>query len=168
MTAAPRTDPDQALAFQAHDHSHCCGDLIARAQVIAEERGARLTPVRRRVLEILLEDHRALGAYEVLERLGQDGFGNQPPVAYRALDFLVEQGFAHRVSRLNAFIACTHPGQDHSPAFLICRTCQAVAEAPGRGIHAAVEAAAAALGFATERTIIEALGRCPACQEAVE
>ncbi len=168
MTATPPTDPVQALAFQAHDHSHCCGDLIARAQMIAAERGARLTPVRRRVLEILLEHHRALGAYEVLERLGQDGFGNQPPVAYRALDFLVEQGFAHRVSRLNAFIACTHPGQDHSPAFLICRTCQAVAEAPGSGIHAAVEAAAAALDFAIERTIIEALGLCPACQEAAE
>ncbi len=164
----PAPPPDQTLAFQAHDHSHCCGDLIARAQVIAGERGARLTPVRRRVLEILLEHHRALGAYEVLERLGQDGFGNQPPVAYRALDFLVEQGLAHRVARLNAFIACTHPGQDHSPAFLICRNCQAVAEAPGGGIHAAVETAASLLGFAVERTIIEALGLCPACQEAVE
>lgn len=166
MIAPPPTN--QTLAFQAHDHSHCCGDLIARAQEIAGERGARLTPVRRRVLEILLEGHRALGAYEVLERLGQDGFGNQPPVAYRALDFLVEQGFAHRVARLNAFIACSHPGQDHSPAFLICRACQAVAEAPGAGIHAAVAAAAAPLGFATERTIIEALGLCPACQEAAD
>ena len=58
------------------------------------------------VLEILLESHRAMGAYEVLERLAAEGFGKQPPVAYRALDFLVEHGLALRVRRLNAYAAC--------------------------------------------------------------
>lgn len=154
------------LAFHVHDHSHCCGDLIKQAEEIAAARGARLTPVRRRVLEILLEQHRALGAYEVLERLAQDGFGNKPPVAYRALDFLVEQGMAHRVARLNAFMACTHPGQSHSPAVLICRSCQTVAEAPGTEIQAAIEGAAASAGFVVESTAIEVLGQCPACQGA--
>ena len=157
---------DAALAFQAHDHSHCSGELIRQAEDIAAARGARLTPVRRRVLEILLEQHRALGAYEVLDRLAQDGFGNKPPVAYRALDFLVEQGLAHRVARLNAFMACTHPGQSHSPAVLICRSCQTVAEAPGTKIHTAIESASADAGFVVERTAIEILGQCPACQRS--
>ena len=63
---------------------------------------------------------------EVLDRLRDAGFGSQPPVAYRALDFLVANGFAHKIERLNAFIACAHPGAAHAPAFLICRACDAV------------------------------------------
>ncbi|GGH49950.1 transcriptional repressor [Frigidibacter albus] len=158
-------ETETALAFADHDHAHCAGDTLARAEVVAAERGARLTPVRRRVLEILLEAHRAMGAYEVLDRLAAEGFGNQPPVAYRALEFLVEHGLAHRVRRLNAFAACMHPGQDHSPVFLICKSCDAVAEAPAEPVRAALAAAAGAVGFTVERATVEALGLCGACRE---
>ena len=151
-------------AFAPHDHSHCSGDVLARAEGVLAGAGARLTPVRKRVLEILLEAHRALGAYDVLQRLAAEGFGNQPPVAYRALEFLVEHGLAHRIRRLNAFTACMHPGEAHSPAFLICRLCDVVAEAPAATVVAALDEAAAGLGFAIERSNIEALGLCPACQ----
>lgn len=154
------------VAFAQHDHSHCSGDVMARAVALAEAQGVKLTPVRRRVLEILLEEHRALGAYDVLQRLAAEGFGNQPPVAYRALDFLVENGLAHRIRRLNAFAACMHPGEAHAPAFLICRACNHVAEAPAAPVRAALDAAAAALGFSIERSNIEALGLCPGCREA--
>ncbi len=156
----------QGVAFRQHDHARCSSDTLARADEVARERGVRLTPVRRRALEILLEEHRALGAYEVLERLAEDGFGKQPPVAYRALDFLVEQGFAHRVQRLNAFAACLHPGEDHDAAFLICRQCNAVAETPAARARAALEAVAAPTGFVVERSSIEAVGLCPACRAA--
>ena len=153
-------------SFRDHDHAHCTGDVLARAEAITAASGARLTPVRRRVLEILVEAHRALGAYDVLQRLSAEGFGNQPPVAYRALDFLVEQGLAHRIQRLNAFTACMHAGESHAPAFLICRVCETVAEAPVAPVRAALDAAAAELGFAVERASIEALGLCPTCKEA--
>ncbi|MEH7828073.1 Fur family transcriptional regulator [Gemmobacter denitrificans] len=156
----------QTPAFHSHDHAHCTGDVLARADALMSERAARLTPVRRRVLEILLEAHRAMGAYDVLQRLAAEGFGNQPPVAYRALDFLVEQGLAHRIQRLNAFTACMHPGEAHAPAFLICRNCNAVAEAPASPVLAALEAAAGSEGFAIERASIEAVGLCPSCQAA--
>lgn len=158
-------DPSaDARAFARHDHAHCAGDVMARAEVLATDRGVRLTPVRKRTLEILLEAHRALGAYDVLQRLAAEGFGNQPPVAYRALDFLVENGLAHRIRRLNAFAACMHPGEAHAPAFLICRACDAVAEAPAAPVRAALDRAADDLGFVIERSNIEALGLCPACQ----
>ncbi|MGB3250739.1 MAG: transcriptional repressor, partial [Tabrizicola sp.] len=127
MPEPTRTTPD--LAFAAHDHAHCAHDALSRAEAVTQASGARMTPVRRRVLEILLEQHKALGAYDVLARLATEGFGNQPPVAYRALEFLVDQGLAHRIQRLNAFTACVLPGEDHAPAFLICRTCHMVAEA---------------------------------------
>jgi Fur family zinc uptake transcriptional regulator len=138
--------------------------MMARAEALARNKGLRLTPVRRRTLEILLEAHRALGAYDVLNRLSAEGYGNQPPVAYRALEFLVEQGLAHRIRRLNAFTACMHPGEAHAPAFLICRLCDAVAEAPAAPVRAALDSAAADLGFVIERSNFEALGLCPACQ----
>ena len=152
--------------FQHHDHRHCAGDNLARAEALMAERGARLTPVRKRVLEILLEAHKALGAYDVLQRLAAEGYGNQPPVAYRALDFLVEQGLAHRIQRLNAFTACMHAGEAHAPAFLICDRCATVAEAPVAPIRAALEATAAEMGFAVDRVSLEATGLCPACREA--
>jgi Fur family transcriptional regulator, zinc uptake regulator len=157
------TVPDPA--FAAHDHAHCTADALTRAEAVTAAAGLRLTPVRRRVLEILLEDHRALGAYDVLARLSADGFGNQPPVAYRALEFLVEHGLAHRIQRLNAFTACTHPGTAHAPVFLICRSCATVAEAGAAPVRAALDAAAGPLGFAIEHTTIEALGLCPKCRD---
>ncbi|WP_374369761.1 Fur family transcriptional regulator [Tabrizicola sp.] len=156
------TPPD--LAFAAHDHAHCAHDALERAETLTRASGARLTPVRRRVLEILLEEHKALGAYDVLSRLATEGFGNQPPVAYRALEFLVDQGLAHRIQRLNAFTACVHPGQDHAPAFLICRTCHMVAEAEASAARASLEDEAARAGFQVERSTIEALGLCPNCR----
>lgn len=156
-------DPTPAPAFSTHDHSVCAADLLAHAEQHCAERGLRLTPVRRRTLEILAEAHKALGAYEVLGRLAEEGFGGQPPVAYRALDFLVEHGLVHRIRRLNAFAACMHPGEDHAPAFFICRSCEAVAEAPIAVVRAALDETAAALAFRIERLNLEAVGLCPKC-----
>lgn len=150
-----------------HDHAHCVARALARAEEVAATTGARLTPVRRRALEILAESHTALGAYDLLERLAAEGFGAQPPVAYRALEFLTSHGLAHRIERLNAFVACAHPvdAADHDPAFMICRECRAVAEtAQPRGADALGRAAAAA-GFAIEERVVEAMGLCPACRD---
>ncbi len=155
-------------AFDQHDHSHCAHHVLEKADAMVAARGLRLTPVRRRTLEILAESHRALGAYDVLERLSADGFGNQPPVAYRALEFLEEQGLAHRIRRLNAFTACMHPGEAHAPAFLICEGCNAVAEAPAAPVLAALETAATRMGFTIGRSHLEATGLCTACQRAAE
>ena len=155
-----------AAAFEAHNHQACCGDVMGQVDAIVARSGLRLTPVRRRTLEILLEEHRALGAYDVLERLAADGFGKQPPVAYRALEFLVENGMAHRIGRLNAFTACMHPGEAHAPLFFICSECDAVAEASGGGVGAAVGKAAGHIGFLVERANVEVVGVCPACQGA--
>lgn len=154
--------------FTRHDHAQCVRTAIAAAEKKCAARKAQMTPVRRRTLEILLESHAAMGAYDVLARLDADGFGSKPPVAYRALGFLVDQGFAHRIERLNAFVACAFPGDRHDPAFMICRGCGAVVEAlaeaqPVAGGQTFGQTAAAA-GFKVEQTVIEAQGLCPACQ----
>ncbi|WP_420585015.1 Fur family transcriptional regulator [Ruegeria sp.] len=158
-------DGSAPVGFHDHDHAHCVETALANAEARCKEEGLRLTPVRRKVLEMLVQEHRALGAYAILDRLREEGFGSQPPVAYRALDFLVQNGFVHKIERLNAFVACAHPGADHSPAFMICRKCDAVAEAhsaPAKGI---LRDAARAAGFEIERTVVEAEGICPDCTE---
>nr|WP_296639897.1 transcriptional repressor [Roseibaca sp.] len=128
--------------------------------------GLRLTPVRLRTLELLIAAHGALGAYDVLEKLAAEGYGTQPPVAYRALNWLVEHGFAHRIRRLNAFTACAHPSDDHAAAFLICDRCDSVTEAPAGAVTAALTQAADSAGFSMDRATIEAVGQCRACQGA--
>jgi Fur family zinc uptake transcriptional regulator len=162
---AARSEP---VGFCAHDHGHCVETAMSAADARCTVNGLRFTPVRRAALEILLQEHRAMGAYELLDRLREAGFGAQPPVAYRALDFLVEHGFAHKIERLNAFVACAHPGARHAPAFLICRLCDSVAEAQSTPARGSLGEAAKAAGFQIERTVVEALGVCPACAGKID
>ena len=115
-------DEPALIGFQKHDHQNCVETALATAEGRCKEEGLRLTPVRRKVLEMLVQEHRALGAYAILDRLREEGFGSQPPVAYRALDFLVENGFVHKIERLNAFVACAPSGVSPFPAFMICRS----------------------------------------------
>lgn len=153
------------IGFEIHDHSDCIDGAVSAVAERCAAEGLKLTPMRRRVLEILLEHHRAIGAYDILEVLRGEGQKAQPPVAYRALDFLVTHGFAHRVERLNAFVACSVPHRPHDPVLLICRGCDAVAEAQADSRDALGHAAAGA-GFTVESTVLEAEGLCPACRGA--
>ncbi len=155
--------PSEPLGFETHDHANCISAAISEAEAHCAREGLRFTPVRRKALEILLQEHRALGAYDMLDRLREAGFGSQPPVAYRALEFLVANGFAHKIERLNAFVACSHPGANHSPAFMICRQCDSVAEAQATPASGDLGETARAAGFRIERTVVEAEGLCPAC-----
>ncbi|MGI3166446.1 Fur family transcriptional regulator [Pseudooceanicola sp. 200-1SW] len=156
----------ESSGFAKHDHGACIRDGVALVDERCREQGLQFTPVRRRVLELLLEGHRALGAYDILDRLREEGLGSQPPVAYRALDFLVKNGFAHKIERLNAFVACTCPGAHHAPAFLICRSCDKVAEAELDMRQGRLGESAAELGFVIERAVVEAEGLCPNCRGA--
>ena len=153
------------LGFQNHNHDACADQVLAAVEAHCAKERLRLTPVRRKVLELLLQEHRALGAYAILDKLREAGFGSQPPVAYRALDFLAEHGFVHKIERLNAFVACVHPGETHSPAFMICRLCDAVAETHSAPAKGALGTVARAAGFQIERTVVEAEGICPACAD---
>ena len=138
---------------------------IQQAEQYCQENGLNFTPVRRKVLEILLQKNTAIGAYEILDLLREAGFKNQPPVAYRALDFLVQNGFAHKIEQLNSFIGCTHPGKDHSPAFMICRNCDSVSEEEALIRNFSVSQIASKAGFTVEKAVIEARGLCHSCAD---
>jgi Fur family transcriptional regulator, zinc uptake regulator len=166
MPASPSTTAPAVDPFQPHDHRRCRRAALETVAVDCAARGLRLTPARRCVLEALLESHRAMTAYELLDRLREAGLGGQPPVAYRALDFLVANGFVHRIERLSAFVACTHGPEEHVAGFLVCRHCRTVAEASLPRLEAGLAGQAAAQAFAVERVVVEAEGLCARCRDA--
>lgn len=151
------------FGFHKHDHTRCISDTLATAEARCADKKLQFTPVRRRVLEVLLAEHRAMGAYDILPTLAEEGLGSQPPVVYRALEFLVKNGLAHRIELLNAYIACAHLGQTHAPAFLICRECRLVAEADTELSTGRLGKAAQDMDFTIERMVVEVEGLCPAC-----
>ncbi|MEM6548391.1 MAG: transcriptional repressor [Pseudomonadota bacterium] len=161
-----KSDPQDSLkAFCSHDHRDCSALALAAAHRICAEKRLRLTPVRQRALEILLESHKAIGAYDVLQRLNAEGLGSQPPIAYRALEFLVSNGLAHRIEKLNAYVACMAAEEHHNPTFWICRKCRSVAETFGGQSCAPLSDAATSLGFSVERMVVEVEGLCNTCRE---
>ena len=78
------------------------GQSLDRAEAICAAHGSRLTPQRRRVLEILCAHRKPMGAYEILEQLGSGAKGVKPPTVYRALDFLQAMGLVHRLASLRS------------------------------------------------------------------
>ena len=150
-----------------HDHSQCVSDALTAAEQVCERAGARLTTLRKRVLELVWQSHRPLGAYDLLETLArEDDRRPAPPTVYRALDFLQEQGLVHRIASLNAFIGCASPEHTHQGHFLICRNCRVAIELDQSLIHPAIAEVAQQMDFAVEAETVEIAGLCNHCREA--
>lgn len=136
--------------------------------------GVQLTPLRRQVLELVLEAEQPLGAYALLDRLKAQRPGAAPPTVYRALDFLLEQGLIHKVERLNAFIGCVEAGHahgeghghDHAHQFLICRQCGMTVELSDHAVAHALADAARRAGFRIGNATVEVEGLCASCAAA--
>ncbi|MQQ37360.1 transcriptional repressor [Pseudomonas sp. SZ57] len=159
--------PNTPLASRPHDHSHCVHSALAEADTLCAKQGLRLTTLRRRVLELVWQSHKPLGAYDILAVLSdEDGRRAAPPTVYRALDFLLENGLVHRIASLNAFTGCNHPTHAHQGQFLICRLCHAAIELQHPAISNAVVDAAAGVGFAVEGQTVEIVGVCAGCKAA--
>lgn len=148
-----------------HDHERCVADALDAAIDLCERRGHRLTPVRRRVLELVWRSHEPVGAYALLELLRDGGWSAAPPTVYRALEFLLENGLVHRIESRNAYVGCNDPRHPHQGQHLICRQCGAVTEIAADAIIGAVQSTAAAIGFTVERQTIELSGVCRACAQ---
>ena len=147
-----------------HDHQACISRTLAAAEALGKYR-IRLTALRRRVLEIMLEKHVAIGAYDILKRLDSEGLSSQPPVAYRILQFWIKHGFAHKIEKMSAFVACTYPNTAHTPAFLICGYCKLVTESAPHHVQQQLDTQAVAQDFEIEHTVIEAVGVCARCKK---
>lgn len=160
----PTATAATAVFDTGHDHRHCLKDALDRASALCRQRGVRLTPLRRRVLELVWGGHRPLGAYDILDALKRERSGAAPPTVYRALDFLRRHGLVHRIESRNSFVGCPDPATPHGGQFLICRTCGLAAELNDSGIDDAIRSSAKRNGFAVSRRTIEIEGECPNCR----
>jgi Fur family zinc uptake transcriptional regulator len=150
-----------------HDHDRCIDAALDRAGELCGRRGARLTRLRRRVLELVWQSHAAVKAYDLLAELGRKGAAAKPPTVYRALDFLMAHGLVHRLESLNAYVGCPQPDAPHDGQFLICEACGQVSEFAAPAIQDAIEIQAAGLGFAVGQRTVEVRGVCRDCQPAM-
>lgn len=159
--------PKSPLACTPHNHDHCVSSALAEADHLCERSGVRLTVLRKRVLELVWQSHKPLGAYDILAQLsGVDGRRAAPPTVYRALDFLLENGLVHRIASLNAFIGCNHPEHPHQGQFLICRNCHMAIELEQAAISTAIDQAARGVDFQVEGQTVEVVGLCAPCRSA--
>ena len=156
----------RATLVTDHDHAACIDAALDRAAELCARRGARLTRLRRRVLELVWQGHEAVKAYDVLERLGRAPGAAKPPTVYRALDFLMAHGLVHRLESLNAYVGCPQPEASHSGRFLICDGCGDVTEFESRAIKDAIADRADELKFAIRDETVEVRGLCQRCQAA--
>ncbi len=153
-----------AFPRRGHDHHSCVEAAVARASSLCLRRGVRLTALRRRVLELVWRRHEPVGAYTILHSLRRRGRVAAPPTVYRALDFLLQHGFVHRIESRNAFVGCARPGSSHPGQFLICGKCGSAAELADSRIDGAIARRAARVGFTVENQTIEVSGLCPRCR----
>lgn len=96
---------------------------IRSAEEICRRVGARLTPLRRHVLELVLASPRPPTAYEILDRLRPIDASATATGVYRSLEFLAAHGLVHRLESTKAFVACAMPEHAHPSQMLICRRC---------------------------------------------
>jgi Fur family zinc uptake transcriptional regulator len=159
-----------------HDHAHACTDpghhvhdadgFVRAVEQACEQRGLRLTPLRAQVLGLVAAAGKPIKAYDLLDRMKAENGSSAPPTVYRALDFLLEQGFIHRLASINAFVGCHHPQVRHSVPFLICDKCQNAIELEDTRISALLGEQADDHGFETRAQTLEVHGTCADCRAA--
>ena len=152
--------------FSCHEerHQQCVVAALRRAEQLCADKKLRLTPLRRRILELIWQSHQPVGAYELLEILQKEGRA-APPTVYRTLDFLLENGLIHRLASRTSYYGCTLPGKQHSGQVFICESCDVLAELDESSITHEIDATAEALGFKVNQQLVEISGLCPRCSQ---
>ena len=144
-------------------HHHDADALIAEVRAKCLALGLRFTPLREKVLELIANASGPSKAYTLLEQLRSEHDSAAPPTVYRALEFLLEHGFVHKVESINAFVACPHPSGTHLAQFLVCDQCGTAIELEGEMLPKLLTELAVAQQFSAERLVVEVHGRCINC-----
>lgn len=124
-------------------------------------KGERFTDARQNVMATLLEfDAPTAKAYDIVEAMNDV----KPMTVYRALDFLVAQGLAHRIESLNAYAPCVENHCAHKDSqYLICENCEKVEELHNHKIDHFIAEQVNKGGFKISSKVIEIHGLCSSC-----
>lgn len=150
---------------EPHDHRHCVHAAVSQAHDLCASRGARLTELRRQVLELVWRSHSPIGAYQILGQLAESGRRMAPPTVYRALEFLSREGLIHRIDSLNAYVGCPSPARPHQAYFFICRACGDAAEFHDPELSATLARCVGRASFQIDAATVELAGLCARCGE---
>jgi Fur family zinc uptake transcriptional regulator len=114
------------------------------------------------IVEALRDVGRPVSAYELIEQVRGHGV-TAPPTVYRALQRLIDDGLAHRLESLNAFVACNHPHHAGKAVFAICDACGAVNEFDSAPAIKSLQSWATSAKFQLRAMTLELRGRCAKC-----
>ena len=148
-----------------HVHQHDARGFVREVEHASEKRGLRLTPLRKEVLQLIAGTDKPVKAYDLLDQLRESHGNAAPPTVYRALDFLLENGFIHKLESVNAYVSCHHPSQSHQVPFLICDKCSSAQEVCDDKVAELIESQARAFGFRPGAQTLEVHGTCSQCEE---
>jgi Fur family zinc uptake transcriptional regulator len=149
-----------------HHHTHNAKAFVREVSAACTQRGLRLTEIRMQVLELIAASEKPVKAYDLLDRLKDERSNAAPPTVYRALDFLIDNGFIHKLQSINAYVGCHHPSVVHQVPFLICDQCESVTEICDERVARLLNDQARSLGFSARAQTLEVHGKCKRCAAA--
>ncbi|WP_299849476.1 Fur family transcriptional regulator [uncultured Roseovarius sp.] len=115
------------------------------------------------VLSVLNARQKPMTAYQILEELQASEPDIAPPTVYRTLLALTDQGRAHRLESIKAFVPCRCKHAESVPVLAICEGCGSVEEHDGSGLLPQLTKLTDRSAFHAERHIVEIHGQCGTC-----
>jgi Fur family zinc uptake transcriptional regulator len=148
-----------------HNHLGCVEHALLTAEQTCLKKGVRLTDIRKNVLKLICANHKAIGAYELLDLFREQDPKAKPVTIYRALDFLMEAGLVHKIESLNAFIACLQAETQHKSAILICDHCKNAYEIDATSVYESLYSLSETVQFKPQGLTLELHGLCANCRK---
>lgn len=117
------------------------------------------------VLTVLNASNRPMTAYQILEQLQVSEPDIAPPTVYRTLSALTDQGQAHRLESIKAFVPCRCTHVESVPVLAICEDCGSVEEHDGSDLLPTLTRLTDQSAFQAARHIVEIHGQCGTCAD---
>ena len=139
---------------------------ISRVDEICKSNNLGFTDIRRQVFEIIIKKNKPIKAYEILDEIRNiTNKPSHPPTVYRAIDFLIENGFVHKLNSINSFVGCFHPKTHEECYFLICKKCNLYQECCDDSLKDRISKTAVHNKFVISNTTLEIEGHCLDCSQ---
>jgi|TARA_B110000263_G_scaffold81153_1_gene70967 Fur family zinc uptake transcriptional regulator len=148
---------------ECQNHKICSDDAIKKAEFICEDKSLRFTEIRKFIFKLIWKSHKPSKAYDLLSKISKMNYSAKPPTVYRALDFLLDNGFIHKINSLNAYIGCSHPLKHNECYFMICKNCDEIKECCDEAITESIKKTLSSNRFSSKNIGIEITGDCYQC-----